>query len=103
MNTWSVYLLRCGDDSIYTGITVNVARRLEQHQNSHGAKYLRGRSPLTLIYSRAVGNRSLASRIEYRLRRMPRDLKADPGRVEGFVNELLQEFRAVSEGSPADP
>ena len=81
---------------------MNVARRLEQHQNSHGAKYLRGRSPLTLIYSRAVGSRSVASRIEYRLRRMPRTLKTDPGRVEGYVNELLQEFEAVTEGSPVN-
>ena len=45
-----LYILRCGDNSLYTGITTDVARRLAAHQSGKGAKYTRGRGPLTLVY-----------------------------------------------------
>ena len=47
---WYVYILRCGDGSLYTGITDDVQRRLEMHRSGNGAKYTRGRSPLELVH-----------------------------------------------------
>jgi len=74
---WSVYLIRCRDGSLYGGITTDVARRMKEHAagGTKGAKYLRGRGPLTLVYAREVGNRSEASRTEYHLKRLPKSEK----------------------------
>lgn len=73
---WSVYLLRCGDGSLYTGIAIDVARRLAEHEaGARGAKYLRGRGPLELAFSQQVGDRSAASRLEYRIKRLSREQK----------------------------
>jgi len=73
---YSVYIVRCGDDTYYTGISQDVARRIVEHDSSpRGAKYLKGRGPLTLVFSEAVGDRSAASRIEYRVKRLDRSGK----------------------------
>ncbi|MDZ7644559.1 MAG: GIY-YIG nuclease family protein [Woeseiaceae bacterium] len=70
---WSIYLLRCADGSLYTGIATDVARRFAQHcSGTRGAKYLRGRGPLQLVWAQAVGDRSRASRLEYRIKRLPK-------------------------------
>ena len=70
---YSVYIVRCADNTYYTGITADVARRIDEHQNSpRGAKYLKGRGPLTLVFSAVVGDRSAASRIEYRVKQLHR-------------------------------
>ena len=70
---YSVYIVRCGDDSYYTGIAADVARRIAEHEGSpRGSKYLKGRGPLTLVYSQAVGDRSSASRLEYRIKQLTR-------------------------------
>jgi putative endonuclease len=69
--TYSVYMLRCADGSLYTGIATDVSRRLQEHQSSpRGAKFLRGRGPLTLEFQQAVGDRSDASRVEYLLKNL---------------------------------
>lgn len=66
---YSVYMLRCADGSLYTGIATDVARRLQEHRSSpRGAKYLRGRGPLTIEFQQAVGDRAAASRAEYLLK-----------------------------------
>ena len=80
MTAWSLYLLRDETNSLYTGITTDVQRRLTEHrQNSrHGAKYTRSRKQLDLVYSCELGNRSLASRAEYRLKRL---VKADKEQI----------------------
>ena len=63
--SFSVYLVRCADGSLYTGIATDVARRISEHESStRGAKYLRGRGPLKLAFAKEVGDRSEASRIE---------------------------------------
>jgi len=73
---YSVYIVRCGDDTYYTGISQDVARRIVEHESSpRGAKYLKGRGPLTLVFSEAVGDRSAASRVEYRIKRLDRSGK----------------------------
>ena len=73
---YSVYILCCGDDSYYTGIALDVERRIVEHESGRrGSKYLKGRGPLTLVYSKAVGDRSAASRIEYRIKQLHRSHK----------------------------
>lgn len=71
---WHLYLIRCGDNSLYTGITTDVSRRLGQHQNrdgkGKGAKFLRGKQPLTLVFSAPIGDRSEAQKIEYRVKQL---------------------------------
>jgi putative endonuclease len=92
MNTWSVYLLRCSDGSLYTGIATDVSRRLAEHaQGDKGAKYLRGRGPLELVYHREIGDRSLASKIEYRLKRLPKEYKEDLARLPARIEELVNQ------------
>ncbi len=75
--SWHLYLIRCGDDSLYCGIATDVTRRLAEH-NSQGpksAKYLRGRLPLKLVFQKKVGNRAEATREEIRIKRLSRAQK----------------------------
>lgn len=75
-SNYSLYILRCGDDSLYTGIAVDVQSRLRDHQNGKlGAKYLRGRAPFALVFERRVGDRSAAQQVEHRIKRLPRQKK----------------------------
>lgn len=67
---WYLYLVRCDDGSLYTGISTDVARRFEAHAQNRGARRLRGRGPLQLVYSEAVGDRRQALRLEYRVKRL---------------------------------
>ncbi len=72
-NSWFLYLIRCGDGSLYTGIATDVERRLKEHADGkRGAKYLRGRQPLELVYTAPAENRSEASRLESRIKRFTR-------------------------------
>ncbi len=70
--TWFVYLLRCGDDTLYCGIALDVAARLQQHQDGKGAKYTRGRSPLKLVYQETCNTKSAALRRERQIKRLRR-------------------------------
>lgn len=71
---WYVYIIRCADRSLYTGITTDVARRFEEHSSGSpkSAKYLRGRTPLELVYSCEVGTRSEALIEERRIKQLSR-------------------------------
>ena len=73
---WSVYIILCSDDSLYTGITTDVTRRLCQHAAGRGAKYFRGRQPLRLVYLEDEHSRSSASRRECLIKAMNRADKA---------------------------
>jgi len=72
---WFVYMLRCGDGSLYTGITDDVDRRLEIHRSGKGAKYTRGRGPLELVYVEEQPDKSSALKREIQLKRQPRTYK----------------------------
>lgn len=74
---WSVYVVRCGDGTLYTGIATDVARRMAEHARSggRGAKYLRGRGPLRLVLEKKVGSRALALKIESRIKRFSKARK----------------------------
>ena len=91
---WSLYLLRCGDGSIYTGIATDVTRRLEEHRSGEGrgAKYLRGRGPLRLLVESRVGSRSLALKAEARVKRLSKQRKErlvqGPDEIARLVAEL---------------
>lgn len=72
---WYLYILRCGDGSLYTGITTDVEKRLEAHRTGRGAKYTRGRGPLELVYREACGGHSDALRRELAVKKMTRGQK----------------------------
>ncbi len=72
---WVVYMLRCGDGSLYTGCTNDLPRRLETHQSGRGAKYTRSRLPVTLAYWEAAADRSAALRREAAIKRLTRRQK----------------------------
>lgn len=72
---WYLYILRCGDGSLYTGITTDVARRLRAHRKGAGAKYTRGRGPLELSYQERCGSHSQALRRELEVKALPREKK----------------------------
>lgn len=72
---WYLYILRCGDGTLYTGITTDVERRLEAHRSGKGAKYTRGRGPLELVYTEKCGDHSDALRRELEIKALPREEK----------------------------
>lgn len=72
---WYVYILHCGDDTLYCGITPDIEKRLEQHRSGKGAKYTRGRGPLELVYSEICDSHSNALKREAAIKRMPRSEK----------------------------
>lgn len=73
--TWYLYILKCGDGSLYTGITTDVERRIKQHTEGTGAKYTRGKGPLKLVYKKRFKNRSLASKREAAIKKLTREEK----------------------------
>jgi putative endonuclease len=72
---WFVYILECGDGTLYTGTTPDVAARLARHRAGMGARYTRGRGPLSLVYCEACRSRSDALRREYAVKRLGRKEK----------------------------
>jgi putative endonuclease len=73
---YSIYIVRCNDGTLYTGIATDVERRIEEHQaGPRGAKYLRGKGPLRLEFSEMIGDRSTAQQCEYRVKRLERERK----------------------------
>jgi putative endonuclease len=74
---WFLYLIRCADNSLYTGITTDLDRRFTEHQSQSKkcAKYLRGKAPLELVFTTEVGTKSEASRLELRLKKCSKATK----------------------------
>ena len=79
MSEWYLYMVRRRNGSLYTGITMDVARRFAEHQTDKGkgAKYLRGRRPLTLVFQHKIGNRSLALAVEGRIKKLSKARKEE--------------------------
>ena len=72
-STFSLYIVRCADGTLYTGIATDVNKRLAEHESGpRGSKFLRGRGPLEIIFSEVVGDRSSASQMEYRVKQLNR-------------------------------
>ncbi len=77
MTDWTLYILKCGDDSYYTGITNNLKKRLSDHNNGKGAKYTRGRGPFKVVHTERHDNRSQASIRENEIKKLTRDEKTE--------------------------
>ncbi len=74
---WFLYLVRCRNGTLYAGISTDVQRRFAEHQQggAKGARYLRGKGPLTLVFQMPVADRSEATRLELWLKKQPRRVK----------------------------
>lgn len=87
--TWTVYILRCADGTLYTGYTNDLPRRLKAHQSGRGARYTRSRLPVALAYREEAADKSAALRREISIKRMTR-------------REKLALIEAGNTPSPAD-
>lgn len=87
MSSWFLYIIRAADDSLYTGITTDVARRFAEHSDGGklAARYLRGRAPLALCFEMEIGSRAQALKAEYRFKQLAKaekeTLLATPARL----------------------
>ncbi|MEW5682979.1 MAG: GIY-YIG nuclease family protein [Pseudomonadota bacterium] len=77
MSNWYLYMVQTAAGTLYTGISTDPARRLRQHSGelAGGAKALRGKGPLTLVYSQSLSDKSAAAKAEYQLKQLPRAAK----------------------------
>jgi putative endonuclease len=92
MVDWYLYLVRCHDGSLYTGITTNVARRFAEHQENKGAgaKYLRGRGPLMLVFQKKLGSRSLALSAENKVKKLSKARKEELIRTKKHIEVIIK-------------
>jgi len=81
---WFVYIIRTASNTLYTGVTTDVSRRFKQHSSGKGAKYLKGRSPITLVFKQKIGSRSDAQRIEHWIKQQPKQAK------ESIIEKLIE-------------
>lgn len=73
---WRVYVVRCADGSLYTGVARDLAARIAAHNAGRGARYTRGRGPVTLVYQEGADDRASAQRREAAIKRLPATAKA---------------------------
>jgi len=84
---WFLYVIHCSDDTLYTGVTTDISRRIHEHNtSSKGAKYTRTRRPVELVYSVDFDNRSSAQKAEYKFKKLTRKQK----------NEVISEHYTTS-------
>ncbi len=87
---WFVYMLRCNDNTFYTGITTNLQRRLNEHNSSTSTtRYTRARQPVTLVYTEPAKDRSTAASREYQIKKMPRKEKEQLLSTVGKTNSSI--------------
>ena len=72
---WFVYILRCVDGTLYTGITNDIERRIAEHEQGQGAKYTKGRGPFQLVYKEICRNRGIATKREITIKSLDRKAK----------------------------
>ena len=96
MLDWHLYVVRCHDGSLYTGITTDVARRFAEHQGNGdtGAKYLRGRGPLVLVFQKKLGSRSLALGVESKVKMLSKARKEELVRANTRIDEIIKQVRS---------
>jgi putative endonuclease len=88
--TFTLYIVRCADGSLYTGIAADVAKRFAEHVSGpRGSKFLRGKGPLKVVFEEAVGDRAVASRLEYRVKRLTRAQKLELIAGKRALHDLL--------------
>ena len=87
-------MVRCNDGSLYTGIAIDVVQRFREHQGNgkRGAKYLRGRGPLLLVFKKKIGKKGLALKVEMQIKKLKKVQKeallTNPARVRSMVREI---------------
>ena len=93
MSDWHLYLVRCRNGSLYTGITTDVARRFAAHQGNGdtGSKYLRGRGPLALVFQKKLGSRSLALGVESKVKKLSKARKEELIRDNTHIDEITKQ------------
>lgn len=87
--SWYVYVLRCANGALYTGIATNITRRIAEHRVGKGAKYLRGKGPLRLVFKKAVGDKGLALRVERRIKKLPKIRKETLVKRRIMIDEII--------------
>lgn len=103
MTDWYVYMLRCNDGSVYTGVSTDVARRLNEHRRggARSARYLRTRRPVEVIFTERVGERAAALSAEYAIKRLEKTQKEELARGMTTLGEVLERYatqRALRRG-----
>lgn len=83
--SWHVYILRCKDDKLYTGITNNLKRRLREHKSGNGCRFTRCRIPVTLLFTEKARTMSAALKREAQIKRFPRKKKLELSTFEGGI------------------
>ncbi len=98
MADWYLYLIRCRDGTLYTGISTDVDRRFAQHQGAGnaGSRYLKGRGPLNLVFQENLGSKSLALKVECRVKRMPKARKEKLIKVSGYADQVVNRTKRKS-------
>lgn len=90
---WYLYMIRCRNNSLYTGITLDVERRFQEHQDcrgpAKGAKFLRGKGPLQLVYWTALPSHSAALKLEYKIKKMSKSKKESLILGEAELDQLV--------------
>jgi putative endonuclease len=94
---WYVYVARCRDDSLYCGIARDVAARIAEHDAGTGARYTRGRGPLTVVLVRRCRDKGGALRLEHAIKQLPRTAKqallAEPARLAAIARRVARARR----------
>jgi putative endonuclease len=90
MKPWYLYIVLCNDSSLYTGITTNIQRRINEHNTGRGAKYTRGRGPVELVHLRQFSNRSDASKVESAVKKLNRKQKLEIIKKFALPGELVE-------------
>ena len=81
---WHVYMVRCNDGTLYTGITNDLEKRIAAHNSAKdGARYTRPRRPVKLVYSEEVDSKSTAAKLEYKIKKMTRAKKKEMAKAKG--------------------
>jgi putative endonuclease len=93
MGQWHLYVVRCKDGALYTGIATDVSRRFEEHEQcpDKGAKYLRGKGPLELVFKKAIGDRSIALKVESRIKRLSKARKEELIKQDEMIEQLIEQ------------
>jgi putative endonuclease len=93
MSDWYIYMVRCQDGSLYTGISTNVGRRFTEHQGKGetGSKYLKGKGPLSLVFEKKVGSKNLALKVEGKIKKMPKAKKERLISVPVYIEDIVRQ------------
>jgi putative endonuclease len=91
---WYLYLIRCRNGSLYTGISTNVDRRFQQHRKPGrgGSKYLKGKGPLVLVFQSKVGAYSLALKVERKIKKLPKNKKEKLWQDSLYLDEIIKKI-----------